>query len=208
MIGNQDLNEVPSADAVQRLGAQVRELRKARGLTLARLAEASGKSISYLSKVERGLAKPSITALQDIAEALEVAIGWFFQTDGPAPADERPYIVRAARRRRLTYSSMASTDYLGFEDHLLSASLEGQLALGVSRYQPGGSTGDDLYSHQGEEAGLVLQGEIEVCLGDKRFRLRAGDSFSFPSSLPHRFRNPGREEAVLVWANTPISLRP
>ncbi len=198
----------PSESSLGDLGGQIRQLRKARGLTLAKLAEASGKSVSFLSKVERGLAKPSITALQDIAEALDVAIGWFFQTDGPAPADERPYIVRAERRRRLTYSSMVSTDYLGFEDHLLSASLEGQLALGVSHYAPGGSTGDDLYTHQGEEAGLVLQGEIEVFIGEKSFRLRAGDSFSFPSHLPHRFRNPGQVEAVLVWANTPISLRP
>ena len=94
------------------------------------------------------------------------------------------------------------------EDHLLSASLDGELALGISRYSPGGNSGDDLYTHRGEEAGLVLEGELELALGEKTFQLKTGDSFSFPSNIPHTFRNPGDKEAVVVWANTPISLRP
>lgn len=196
-----------SEDRLAQLGEDIRQLRKARGLKLTGLSELSGKSVSFLSKVERGLARPSITALQDIAEALGVEIGWFFQTDGPAPADERPYIVRADRRRRLTYSGVASTDYLGMEDHLLSANLDGELALGITRYAPGASTGDDLYTHKGEEAGMVLEGRIELTLGDDVFLLEAGDSFSFPSTIPHTYRNPGEIPAAVIWANTPITLR-
>lgn len=189
------------------LGDELRSLRKAHGLTLQALAGKSGKSVSFISKIERGLARPSITALQDIAEALSVPIGWFFQTEGPVPADEKPYIVRADRRRRLTYSGMTSTDYMGCEDYLLSANLDGQLALGMSRYEPGGTAGDDLYTHKGEEAGLVLEGEIELTLDEDVFRLKPGDSFSFPASIPHTYRNPGRTTAVIVWANTPVTLR-
>ncbi len=194
-------------DPVHLLGAELRGLRKAHRLTLQALAEKSGKSVSFLSKIERGLARPSITALQDIAEALEVPIGWFFQNDGPVPADERPYIVRAGRRRRLTYSGVTTTDYMGFTDYLLSANLDGQLALGISHYEPGGTAGDDLYTHQGEEAGLVLEGEIELKLGDDVFRLGPGDSFSFPASIPHTYRNPGKIKSAIVWANTPVTLR-
>jgi len=200
----------PKAETVDRarmLGDDLRSLRKAHGLTLRALAEKSGKSISFISKIERGLARPSITALQDIAEALGVPIGWFFQNDGPVPADERPYIVRANRRRRLTYSDMASTDYMGFEDHLLSANLDGKLAMGMSHYAPGGTAGDDLYTHQGEEAGLVLKGEIELTLDKDVFLLKPGDSFSFPASVPHTYRNPGKTKATIVWANTPVTLR-
>ena len=196
-----------SPDRVQRLGEELRSLRKAHGLTLKSLAETSGKSVSFLSKIERGLARPSITALQDIAEALGVPIGWFFQSDGPVSADERPYIVRADRRRRLSYAGMTSTDYMGFEDYLLSANLDGQLALGMSRYAPGGTAGDDLYTHQGEEAGLVLEGEIDLTLDERVFRLKPGDSFSFPASIPHTYRNSGANTAVIVWANTPVTLR-
>lgn len=197
----------PDAEPV-RLGEEIRQLRKARHLTLAQLSSASGKSVSFLSKIERNQARPSLTALQDIAEALGAPVGWFFQNDGPVHADERPFIVRHKRRRRLTYSDFTDTNYLGMEDHLLSASLDGELALGISRYLPGGNSGDDLYSHRGEEAGLVLEGELELALGEKTFHLLAGDSFSFPSHIPHTFRNPGDRETVVVWANTPVSLRP
>ncbi|MEM7172088.1 MAG: helix-turn-helix domain-containing protein [Pseudomonadota bacterium] len=202
----QALDSVTDSRA-QRLGEDLRALRKAHGLTLQDLAEKSGKSVSFISKIERGLARPSVTALQDIAEALLVPIGWFFQTDGPVPAEERPFIVRAGRRRRLTYSGMASTDYMGFADYLLSANLDGQLAMGLSRYEPGGTAGDDLYTHQGEEAGLVLEGQIELTLNKKIFLLEAGDSFSFSASIPHTYHNPGRVTAVIVWANTPVTLR-
>lgn len=199
--------DTETLDQVQQLGEELRGLRKAHGLTLQELADASGRSVSFISKIERGLARPSITALQDIAEAMSVPIGWFFQTDGPVPADERPYIVRKDRRRRLTYSGIGSTDYMGFADHLLSASLDGELAMGMSEYAPGGTSGDDLYTHAGEEAGLVIEGEIELALDDEVFLLAAGDSFSFPASIPHTYRNPGKVVAKVVWANTPVSLR-
>lgn len=199
--------ETETKSQAHQLGEELRTMRRAQRLTLKALAERSGKSVSFLSKIERGLARPSITALQDIAEALGVPIGWFFQNDGPVPADERPYIVRAERRRRLTYSGISTTDYMGFEDHLLSANLDGQLAMGISYYQPGGTSGDDLYTHQGEEAGIVIEGRIELVLGEQTFRLNEGDSFSFPGSIPHTYRNTGDVPARIIWANTPVSLR-
>lgn len=196
-----------SPDALADMGLQIRGLRAARDLTLAELADKSGLSIGFISKVERGKARPSVTALQELATALDVAVGWFFTSTGPAPADEQPFVVRADRRRRLTYSGVVSTDYLGMEDHLLSANLDRQMAMGVTTYQPGGSTGDDLYTHDGEEAGLVLEGEIDLFLEESTFRLREGDSFSFESTRPHRFVNAGQGIAKIVWANTPVSLR-
>ena len=199
--------QIGSLDPLRQLGEDLRALRKAQNRTLADVAEASGRSVSFLSKIERGQARPSVTALQEIAQALGVPVGWFFETDGPAPAEERPYVVRANRRRKLTYSGFSGTDYMGFEDHLLSASLDRRLAMGISTYAPGGSTGDDLYTHEGEEAGMVLVGEIELTLGKQVFVLKAGDSFSFSAEIPHRYRNPGSAEAQIVWANTPVSLK-
>ena len=193
---------------VENLGEEIRQLRRAKDLTLTELGERIGKSAAYLSLVERSKTKPSVSVLQDISEALGVHVGWFFQSDPEISDQERRVVVRAANRRRLSYTGMGSTDYLGHFDHLLSANLDGQLALGLSRYEPGGSTGDDLYSHQGEEAGLVLQGCIELTVGEERFLLQEGDSFSFSSQEPHRYHNPGDEDAVVVWANTPITLRP
>ena len=208
-VNSNSTNEaIPGApDALTEMGQQIRGLRSAHGLTLSVLANRTGISVGFLSKIERGLARPSITVLQEIAAAFDVAVGWFFTADGPVPADERSFIVRADRRRRLTYSGAVTTDYLGMEDHLLSADLDRELAMGITTYQPGGSTGDDLYTHEGEEAGMIIEGEIDLHLGDQVFRLRAGDSFSFESTRPHRFVNAGTVTTRLVWANTPVSLR-
>ncbi len=206
-MGVKKTNKTEIENPLTKLGEDVRALRKAQQMTLSDLAEAAGKSISFLSKIERGLAQPSVTALQGIADALGVPAGWFFDTDGPVNADERPYVVRANRRRKLSFSHLSDTAYMGLEDHLLSASLEGNLALGISTYQPGGHSGDDLCTHDGEEAGLVMRGDIRLTMDDKTFTLHAGDSFSFSASVPHRYENAGPDIAQIVWANTPISLR-
>ena len=195
-------------DRLSKLGDEIRQLRKVRGVTLQQLAKSTGKSVGFLSQVERNLTKPSVAALQNISEALGVHIGWFFQPAGTEPDDEKQFIVRNKNRRRLSYSALSSTDYLGLHDHLLSTNLNGELALGISRYEPGASTGDDSYDHHGEEAGLVLSGQLELTISNKKFILEEGDSFSFNSNLKHRYANPsGSKDTIVVWANTPITLR-
>jgi len=190
------------------LGDEIRQLRKVRSITLQQMADAIGKSVGFLSQVERNKTKPSVAALQDISEVLGVHIGWFFQPNLPVVEEEQQYIVRRKNRRRLSYSELSDTNYLGLHDHLLSTNLTGELALGISRYEPGASTGDDSYEHKGEEAGLVLEGRLELTIEDKKYLLEAGDSFSFESQLKHRYANLSEhEDALVVWANTPITLR-
>lgn len=206
MRGSNNFTEL-NADPAQLLGDELRTLRKTHGMTLEALAEKSSKSVSFISKIERGLARPSIAALQDIADAFEVPIGWFFQSGGPVPQDERSYIVRADRRRRLTYSGFTSSEPLRFEDYLLSTNLDGQLALGISYFKPGETTDGDICVHMAEEAGLVIEGQIELRLNQNIFTLDVGDSFSFPPNTPHSYRNLGSTRAAIVWANTPVTLR-
>lgn len=194
------------ADLAASLGRQIRELRKVKGLTLAGLAVKIGKSVGYLSELERGRRKPSIGSLQDISDALGVHVGWFFQPTQSTDPKAARYIVRSENRRRLSYSGLGSTDYLGMTDYLLSANLGGKLALVMTRYAPGASSGDDLDRHEGEEAGFVHSGTLELRLGDRSYALRAGDSFSFPSDIAHKYANPGDEEAIVIFAITPVAL--
>ncbi|HEX3501582.1 MAG TPA: XRE family transcriptional regulator [Stellaceae bacterium] len=182
---------------IRYLGPEIRNLRKARGMTLAAVAAASGLSVGYLSLLERDRATPSINALHAISRALGVTISWFFEA-GETPVPERDIVVRRARRRRLDFSP-------GISDELLSPSLAGTLELLASRFEPGAASGDSPYSHTGEEAGVVIRGQLELWVDGKTFLLVAGDSFGFPSSLPHRYRNPGSEEAEVIWAITPPS---
>ncbi len=180
---------------IRYLGREIRGLRKARGQTLAVLGRNSGLSVGYLSLLERDLATPSINALHAISRALGVTISWFFDA-GQAPEAEREHIVRHNRRRRLDYSS-------GIADELLSPSLNGSLELLSCRFPPGATSGEAPYTHNGEEAGVVTRGRLELWIEDRKFVLEAGDSFGFPSNLPHRYRNPGPGEAEVIWAITP-----
>jgi len=182
---------------VRYLGREIRGLRKARSLTLATVAAASGLSVGYLSLLERDLATPSVNALHAISRALGVTISWFFEA-GEVPETERDRVVRRTRRRRLDYAP-------GISDELLSPSLAGSLELLLSRFQPGAASGEAPYAHDGEEAGVVLRGRLELWVDGKFFLLEAGDSFGFSSALPHRYRNPGTEEAEVIWAITPPS---
>lgn len=73
-------------------------------------------------------------------------------------------------------------------------------------YEPGADTGEVKLSHAGEEAGIVIRGELEVTVGEKVRVLRSGEAYFFESRIPHRFRNVGTEVCVVVAANTPPSL--
>ncbi len=188
-----DASEVMTSD----LGTEIRGLRKARNLTLSDLAATSGLSVGYLSMVERQKAMPSIKALMSIAQALGVTIGWFFEADTVRP-QERGLVVRRSRRRRIDYST-------GIVDELLSPSLKGSLELVLCRLAPGATSGEEPYSHSSEEAGVIVRGRLELWVDGQSVLLETGDSFGFESTRPHRYRNPGPDEAEVVWAITPPS---
>ena len=190
-------SEPPDPSQPRLIGSEIRGLRKARAITLTELAAASGLSIGYLSLLERDRATPSIKALHAVSRALGVTISWFFEAND-VPEDERDLVVRRARRRRLDYSA-------GVVDELLSPNLTGALELLSCRFPPGASSGEEPYTHSGEEAGVVLRGRLELWVDGRMVTLEAGDSFGFQSALPHRYRNPGPDEAEVIWAITPPS---
>jgi transcriptional regulator with XRE-family HTH domain len=179
------------------IGLEIRDLRRARQMTIKDLAIATSLSIGHLSEIERGLASPSVQALHDIAEALGMNISWFFH-NAEGTEVERDIVVRASNRRTLNFSS-------GITDELLSVNLRGQLELLLSRFAPGSTSGAKPYTHRGEEAGIVIQGSLELWVEDRKFLLNEGDSFSFESTRPHKYSNPGDTEAVVIWSITPPS---
>lgn len=191
-----------SSDAVDcgdlDVGEKIRLLRKSRQVTLKDLAERTALSIGYLSQVERNLSSPSVNVLRDIATALGVNISWFFEAPEQSPAGEERFIVRKDNRRKLRFRS-------GITDSLLTPNLNGQIELLLSRFEPGASSGEEPYTHNGEEAGVVMTGQLELWIDGERFLLSEGDSFNFPSSAPHRYRNPGEIESVVIWSITPPS---
>lgn len=189
-------SEIAPGDLLRVMGRQIRELRKARNMTLADLASRTGLSVSYVSQVERSLSSPSVVALYEISRALGVNVSYFFADGGAEDDDERPFVVRAGRRRKVVFEA-------GAFDELLSPNLSGNLEILMSHLPPGSVSGARPYTHEGEEGGVVMAGRLELWIADKHFVLSEGDSFAFASTLPHRYGNPGKTETVVIWAITP-----
>jgi transcriptional regulator with XRE-family HTH domain len=177
------------------IGEQLRGLRKIKGLTLQQVADSVGVSTGYLSQIERNRSKLPIGILKKIADLLGVHMNWFFQPEVLGPPEERDFIVRAGRRRKMSFTGT------GIREELLSPNLNGPLEMLLSTIEPGSDS--DFYSHDGIEAGLLIAGVLDLWIGEASFRLEKGDSFSFKSTTPHRFANPGAEPAQVVWVITP-----
>jgi transcriptional regulator with XRE-family HTH domain/quercetin dioxygenase-like cupin family protein len=198
------------------IGRRLAAHRGRRGMRVAELAREVGVTPSLISQIERGLSRPSVSTLFAIAQALDVPVDAFFREppaagaqaggpDGPGeagrgrfpdgpdqapPADGR-YVVRRGGRavidieggvrwERLTRSTL---DHLDFFELV---------------YGPGAESHPRQYTHPGTEMVLVMSGCLEITIGFERYRLEPGDSIDFPSSMPHRYVNPGTETARAV----------
>jgi len=191
----------PSSDSQTddlRIGRQIRDLRKAKRITLAELAKKVNKSVGYLSQVERGVSSLPIGVLQQISEVLGVRVSWFFQAEEEVPDDERELIVRAGQRRSMTFSG------LGVREELLSPRLSGQLLLIMTRLAPGATGGNEPRRRKGEEAGYVEAGVLELQVGSHSYTLEAGDSFTITGDEPHLISNPGDTETRVIWVMTSV----
>jgi len=179
------------------VGQRLRDLRHKKSLSLETVAARTELSVGFLSQIERGLSSPSLRALVTLADVLGVGVAALFGTgghDGPA-ADG--VVTRAPERAELKLWRT------GISKQLLNpAGADGRLNLFLVHIEPGGSTGDELYTHEGEEAGLVLEGEMTLTVDADTWTLKTGDSFRFASRRPHRFSNPADDaRAVVLWVN-------
>ena len=187
----------PAQDDDVWIGARLRELRKDRGLSIKQLADRVGLSVGMVSQIERGLSTPSLRSLRLLANALDVPVSWFFGVSQEQSSASR-HIVRRSQRRRL------KVPHVGVVQELLSPEAPGDLEIYEVVLEPGGNSGPDSYSHEGEKAGLVIEGTLQLMLGAEKHLLQNGDSFRFPSTLAHSFANLSDAATRFVWiVNTP-----
>ncbi len=189
-------NVLPLPDSVDReVGGRIRALRTAQGLSLENLATAAGLSIGFLSQIERGLSSPSLKVLAALADALGLSLGALFEPRSPAPPAEQIVLHESERARLQLWRS-------GIVKQLLTPGEAGaSLNVYLVILAPGADTGEEAYTHQGEEAGLVLEGAMRLTVEDRSWQLDAGDSFRFASDRPHRFANASEGETRVVWVN-------
>jgi transcriptional regulator with XRE-family HTH domain len=187
----------PGDDGERSLGLRLKARRSELKLSLHQLAVASGLSAGMLSQIERGLSSPSLRSLRLLSVALGVPMSWFFVEPEQEDARESPFVVRRGRRRLLKLTPT------GVMKELLSSAAPEHFEMYELLLQPGGSSGTDFYSHLGEKAGLVLSGTPRLWLDGEAHPLEEGDSFHFPSTVPHQFDNPGKAPSRMVWVMAP-----
>jgi len=143
--------------------------------------------------------------LSAISEALSVTPDWFFARRPGAGPMEQAHVVRSQNRRNLNSLYGQDVRELGYTDALLSSSIGGDFYMGLSVYEPNsGPTDDTLLKHQGEIHAFLIEGELEVGLGEEVITLHEGDSYSCDASIPHRARNRTNKVARLIWAISPV----
>ena len=185
------------------VGRRLRELRLAAGLSQRQLAQRAGVPHAQVSVVEHNKSSPSVATLRRILGGLNVSLADFFEVDRNMP--EGPFF-RDDQLLDLTSKLTAGT----------TASGNGSMALrqvGDARrhnlqvlhevYEPGADTGETYLQHFSCEGGIIIEGELEVTVGDQARVLKAGDSYLFDSRVPHRFRNLSESRCVVVSACTP-----
>lgn len=181
-------------DRDQRLGETIRVMRQRAGLSMQEVAKRTGLSTGMISQVERALATPSVRTLRLLSIALDVPISYFFEEH--AVVSPARYIVRKNDRRLLRLTAS------GVVKEALTPVEKGELEFYELTLNPGGSSGTDFVQHTGEKAGYVLSGRLRLWLDHEAHVLEAGDSFRFPSTVPHMFDNPSQQVARIIWVTT------
>ncbi|SEB65422.1 transcriptional regulator, XRE family with cupin sensor [Nitratireductor aquibiodomus] len=176
------------------VGERIRHLRQARSMSIKELASDAGLSIALISQIERGISSASVRVLAKLADGLDVAISDLFEPALEDAVSDR-IVARVHERRHIDLNRT------GIHKELLTPfARQPRLDLYMMTIEPDGSSSDEPFVHQGEEAGVVLEGGIELYVDGKRYILGEGDSFRFASDRPHRYLNAGSKTARVIWA--------
>ena len=179
-------------DEIAGLAALVRDLRKHKNLTLGELAGRIGRSVGFLSQVERGLSRPTVADLTAISEALGVPTTYFYNPDKPRAL---PWVTRPDERRTLYYAG-------GITDVLASPGMAGGFAMLESLLEPGATSGDGHLNDSSEQGAFVLEGELTVWYGDETVTLGPRDSFQLPPHARFRYANRTNSPTRVLWVFT------
>ncbi|KJZ18922.1 helix-turn-helix domain-containing protein [Loktanella sp. S4079] len=179
--------------SAQTLGADIRALRKARGMTLVELAESLNRSVGWLSQVERDISVPAISDLGELASVLDVAVSSLLQT-GVSPSDEG-IVVRSNARRPIGSRTP------GLTEGLLSPDLTDDFEVIHSKFDPGSELITPLV-RKTQEIGYVITGIFEIWVDGKHFKLNTGDSFRLRGET-FRWCNPGTKPCEIIWIISP-----
>ena len=176
------------------LGVDLRALRKSRGITLIDLSEKIGRSVGWLSQVERDISYPTINELRQLAKEFQVPISLFFGSS-EAKANEVGRIVRKSARRKIGGGD------IGLVEELLSPDLTDDFEVLRSVFNPNAKL-ENFVVRPTQEVGYVVSGNLNLWIENEMFELEPGDSFRIRGEQ-FKWANPNNENAIVIWVIAP-----
>ena len=172
------------------LGNKIRRLRQQCNLTQEELADRCELTKGYISQLENDLTSPSIATLKDILSALGSSLKDFFSEE------EQEKVVYNDEDFIEKNTGDIITNWLipNAQKNIMEP-----IKLSLA---PGSKTDNDV-AHEGEEFGYILEGEIHIVLGKKKYLCKKGSSFYYKADKSHRLENNGKELATLIWVSSP-----
>jgi transcriptional regulator with XRE-family HTH domain len=187
------------------IGDRLVELRSANYLTQRELARRSGVPNAVISVIERNQSSPSVDTLRRILEPLSITMAEFFEPAEPAAVRQGPFIRGGdltVITRKLTKNIERAKKRLIQLEQVGPAHLFG-LQLMRETYLPGADSGFTTLRHAAATAGLLVEGQLQVTVGEDIAVLDAGDGYIFDGRIRHRFRNMSGLNTVLITASSP-----
>ena len=177
------------------VGAHLKSVRQMYGLSQRELAKRAGVTNGLISLIEQNRVSPSVSSLKKVLDGIPMDLADFFTLD----VGVKPQVF-------FSREELADIGTASVELRLVGVRLaKRNMAILHERYAPDADTGEEMLTHAGEEGGVIVKGRIELTVGGESRILGPGDAYYFKSTLPHRFRNAGREECEIVSASSPPS---
>jgi transcriptional regulator with XRE-family HTH domain len=184
------------------VGTRLKAIREKHGLSQRQLAQRAGVTNGTISLIEQNRSSPSVASLRKVLGGIPMTLAEFFSLDDLPPAEQ--IFFRAGELVELASDiSAARKGAISFRQ---VGDLRGRnLQVLHERYEPGADTGTGktMLQHDSEEGGIIVEGEIELTVGEEKQILKAGDAYLFDSRTPHRFRNLSNKPCILISACTP-----
>lgn len=175
------------------IGPKLRLSRRAQGLTIAQLAEATNLTKGFISRVERDQTSPSVSTLLMLCQVLSLPVGTLFE----APEHE---VIHLKEAPTVNFGG----SLVG--DKILTPRSEERIQLLRSTLKPGATGGADFYTIACESEVLhVLRGHITLRFPQQDFQLGPGDSLTFSGRQPHTWLNASDDVTEVIWAIVPAA---
>jgi transcriptional regulator with XRE-family HTH domain len=167
----------------------MRDLRLRKAVTVRELAQRVGRSVGFISQIERGLSQPSVEDLEAISAALGVHSMYFLQQSA---ATGHAWLSRPAMRRTLSYAK-------GITDQVVSPALSSKFIVLETHLEPGAAFEEHKLVESEEQGGYVLEGQLTLWVDGEEVLLQPGDAFQIASAANYRCANAGQVLARVLW---------